>query len=114
MENQIKLRAVGDDFGEGQYLGWKDGETKKVKITNWGVYDKKDDTGKSKISFRCDVLKVDDVDYAAGQKVVDTTSINFHKAIKPLLAGKDMCKMNLKIARVGEGMNTKYLMELIR
>lgn len=112
MEQDVKLRALGEDFGVGRYVSWKDGDTKKVLISNWGVYDKPDDEGKLKLAFRCDVLEIDGKMFSKGQKVIDTTSINFHKAIKPLLNGK-LEKAYLEITRIGEKQKTAFVMKLI-
>ena len=109
-EEQIKLRKIDDTFGEGKYLSWKDKDVKKVLLTNWGVYDKSTDNGSSCLSFRCNVLNIDGKKYLLGSKIIDTTSINFHQAIKPFLQ-TDKTTIHLKIKRIGEKKKTSYEIE---
>lgn len=108
MENEkIELRSIGKDFGEGKYLSWKDGETKKVLIADWGVYDKLNDEGKLQLSFRANVLNCDGVEHLVGNKIIDTTSINFHKSIRPLIEGVNE-PIHLEITRIGEKKKTTF------
>ena len=107
-----KLRKIDANFGEGKYVSWKDGDTKKALIANWGVYDKPDDEGNNKIAFRCDVLKLDGTDYPNGTKIIDTTSVNFHKAIKPFL--NKTGAVLLEITRIGEKKKTAFKIKEIK
>ena len=113
---EIKLRLLGADFGEGKYVTWKDGDTKKVLISNWGCYDKKDEDGNEKLAFRCNVLNVDGKEYILGQKIIDTTSINFHKAIKPFVMEPEKIDqpLHLEITRIGEKKKTTFQVRAVK
>ena len=112
-ENEIQLRKLDNSFGEGKYLSWKDKESKRVVITNWGVYDKIDEEGKTQLAFRCDVLRVDDIEFLPGNKVIDTTSLNFHKAIKPFVM-TDKNAIYLEIERIGEKQKTNFKIRALK
>ena len=107
-EKEPTLREIGKDFGESKYLSWADGEKKNVLISNWGVYDKQTDNG-VRLAFRCDVLNVSGIKYNLGTKVIDTTSLNFHKAIKPFLKTENQT-LYLEIQRTGEKKKTVFTM----
>lgn len=110
-EEQQELRQIDEDFGTGIYVSFKDGETHNLLITNWGVYDKEIEPGEKKLSFRCDVLNLDGREYLLGKKIIDTTSMAFHKEIKPFIINADAQKvkeLHLEISRKGEKRNTTF------
>ena len=106
-EQTVELEPIPIFFGESKYVSWKDGETKKVKLANWGVYEKKNvETKKMELCFRCDVTELDGVK-TNGKKIIDTTSKNLHKAIGEFLQ-TDKKELFLEVTRTGEKKNTNY------
>jgi len=108
-----KLKPLDSEFGAGMFVTWEDGDSKEIVLTNWGQYEKeiKDEL---KTAFHADVLRIDDREYVIGEKVIDTTSINLMKALKPFLmkatdAGKKaVC---LDISRKGLSKETTYFIK---
>lgn len=114
-ENEPVLSKISEDFGTGKFVSWEDGETKQVLITNWGQYVKKTDDG-NKIAFRAAVLNMNGREYLLGDKIIDTTSMAFHKEIKPYVLDADKLKqmvLNLEITRKGDKMKTTYFIKLL-
>jgi hypothetical protein len=115
-EKKIELKPIDKDFGTGVYCGWEDNEEKNVLITEWGQYEKDTDKGK-KLCFRATVLNIDGRKYEVGEKMIDTTSIAFQKAIKPYILEameNEDTTLCLRIIRVGEGKDTKYSIKKIK
>lgn len=114
-ENEPVLREIEQDFGTGKYVSWADGDTKKVIIANWGCYDRETEHGK-KLAFRAIVLNVDGKQYSVGDKIIDTTSTNFQKTIRPFLMRakeRDKLSLYLEISRKGDKRNTVFFMREI-
>jgi hypothetical protein len=114
-ENEIVLSKIENDFGTGFFVSWADGETKNVMLANWGIYKKETDQG-PKIAFRASVLILDGKEYCLGEKVIDTTSINFHKTIKPFILKaekENKLTLQLEISRKGDKRNTVFFMKEI-
>jgi len=112
-EKEIVLSKIEKDFGTGIYVSWEDGETKEVLIGNWGCYDKETKFG-IKTAFRASVLLADGKEYKLGEKIIDTTSINFQRAIKPYLLRADAEKrlsLLLEISRKGDSKNTVFFIK---
>ena len=111
-----EIKPIDTEFGEGEFVNWKDGETKIVVITNFGQYKKevKLQNGDKVIkdALYADVLKVDGQEFPIGEKIIDTNSVNFIKSIKPFLIGKDLkSAVCLKISRKGQNKETTYFIE---
>ena len=112
-EKEIVLSKIEKDFGTGMYLSWEDGETKEILIANWGCYEKETKYG-IKTAFRASVLLADGKEYKLGEKIIDTTSINFQRTIKPYLLRADAenkLSLLLEISRKGENTKTVFFIK---
>jgi len=99
-----------DHIGVGHYIGWDDGESKVVVVTNWGEISK-EFKGDMKPGLGMDVLKIGDAEFALGDKVIETSAVSLMNALKPFLAAADAAKttvLKLRITRRGMNQNTIY------
>jgi ERCC4-type nuclease len=115
-------QKIGKDFGEGKYLKIEDGDERIVLIADWGSETRetkfKNKKGEEEIKiveyFCADVLFADGKRYEVGEKVLETSSINFKLAVKPFVLkaqedGKNT--LGLRIIRSGSSKETTYIIK---